>query len=152
MIKQIINEHEKQAIAREILTALPEWFGIPENTEKYIKDSGKLPFWAAFDDNRAAGFIVLAETSVHTAEIHVMGVLPQYHRQGLGRRLFAAFYEYCKRHGYEFIQVKTVDGGYYEEYDRTRLFYEALGLRRLEVFPTLWDERNPCLVMVMAVR
>ena len=34
-------------------------------------------------------------------------------------------------------------------FDRTRLFYEAMGFRALEVFPTLWDEWNPCLVMVM---
>ncbi|MFP9213188.1 GNAT family N-acetyltransferase, partial [Enterococcus faecalis] len=27
-------------------------------------------------------------------------------------------------------------------------FYESLGFSRLEVFPNLWDEQNPCLVLV----
>lgn len=36
MIKQILNNDDKQKIARIILEALPEWFGIPEATEEYI--------------------------------------------------------------------------------------------------------------------
>ena len=33
-------------------------------------------------------------------------------------------------------------------YAATRHFYEALGFLPVEVFPTLWDARNPCLLMV----
>ena len=29
--------------------------------------------------------------------------------------------------------------------------YEGIGFRKLEVFPTLWDEWNPCLVLVKSV-
>ncbi|MDD2561466.1 MAG: hypothetical protein PHP07_07230 [Eubacteriales bacterium] len=49
------------------------------------------------------------------------------------------------------MQVKTVEAGHYPEYDRTIAFYEGMGFLRLEVFPTLWDERNPCLVLVKAL-
>lgn len=38
---------ERRRIAREVLLALPEWFGIPESTEEYIAESGGQPFWAA---------------------------------------------------------------------------------------------------------
>ncbi|MCC5890907.1 MAG: N-acetyltransferase, partial [Alkalibacterium sp.] len=45
-------------------------------------------------------------------------------------------------------QVKTVDQGHYKEYDQTIAFYQKQGFKKLEVFPTLWDEWNPCLVLV----
>ncbi|KAB7124131.1 N-acetyltransferase, partial [Bifidobacterium longum] len=37
---------------------------------------------------------------------------------------------------------------HYPEYDQTIRFYESVGFERLEVFPTLWDAWNPCLVLV----
>jgi GNAT superfamily N-acetyltransferase len=151
-IERVQDVAEKRRIAEHILLALPDWFGIPEYTQRYIEESSDLPFWVARRGQDPVGFITLKETSPYTAEIHVMGVLPQYHRKGIGRRLFSALYDFCKQEGYEFLQVKTVDEGKYEQYDRTRLFYESVGFRKLEVFPALWDERNPCLVMVMAVR
>ena len=43
-----------------------------------------------------------------TAEIYVMGILKEYHRNGLGHLLWEAFLEYAKEHGYEYVQVKTV--------------------------------------------
>ena len=49
---------------------------------------------------------------------------------------------------YEIIQVKTVDEGRYKEYDQTIAFYKKMGFLKLEVFPTLWDEWNPCLIMI----
>ena len=35
MIRIVDDIEEKQRIARSILTALPEWFGIPESTENF---------------------------------------------------------------------------------------------------------------------
>lgn len=152
MIRRITDKAEKERIASEILYDLPEWFGIPESTAAYIRDSREMPFWADFNDDEPKGFIALKETSAYTAEIFVTGVKKRFHRQGTGMRLFDAFYRYAKETGYEFIQVKTVDAGHYEIYDRTRMFYERIGFRKLEVFPELWDAHNPCLVMIMAVK
>jgi len=151
MVKEISDKDEKENIASEILSDLPEWFGVPEYTAEYISESLNMPFWASFLNEEPTGFIALKQTGEFTAEIFVMGVKKRFHRQGTGRELFDAFYRYAKETGYEFIQVKTVDAGHYEEYDRTRLFYERLGFRKLEVFPELWDKHNPCLVMVMAI-
>ena len=50
-----------------------------------------------------------------------------------------------------FIQVKTVQMGKYAEYDDTNRFYLSLGFKELEVFPTLWDEWNPCQIYIMAI-
>ena len=49
------------------------------------------------------------------------------------------------------MQVKTVQMGKYESYDRTNRFYLSLGFQELEVFPTLWDEWNPCQIYIMAL-
>jgi len=152
LIRFVTDGEEKSKIAEKILGDLPEWFGLPDSTAEYVRESGKMPFWAYCENGAAVGFIALKETSPYTAEIYVMGVRKTFHRRGIGRELFRAFYGYAKKHGYEFLQVKTVDAGHYEEYDRTRMFYEKMGFRKLETFPTLWDEWNPCLVMVMAVR
>ena len=39
IVKEIIDKKEKENIAREVLNDLQEWFGIPESTENYIKES-----------------------------------------------------------------------------------------------------------------
>ncbi len=81
-----------------------------------------------------------------------MGVSKEYHRHGVGRALFEAAKASALKSGYSFIQVKTVQMGKYEEYDRTNQFYISMGFKEFEVFPTLWDEWNPCQIYVMALR
>lgn len=152
MIEFIENADRKEQICREILTALPDWFGIPENIVSYARECRELPLWASTDGGRADGFIAMKATSRYTAEICVMGVMPDRHRRGIGRELFGHLYEYAKQRGFEFIQVKTVREGCYADYDRTNAYYKALGFRELECFPTLWDEQNPCQIYVMAVK
>lgn len=147
----IANPERKSAIAREVLADLPEWFGIPESTEEYIRESANMPFFAAMEREEAIGFMALKENSPYTCEIYVCGAKKRFHRCGAGSAMFAAFCGYARERGYRFVQVKTVAAGRYPEYDATRLFYERMGFCALEVFPTLWDECNPCLVMVMAL-
>lgn len=151
MIQFVTQKDQKEKIAEKILQALPDWFGVEKYTQEYIKQSSDMPFWAYNKNNEYVGFISLKETSDFTAEIYVMGILPSYHRQGIGKKLFEAFESYAKAHGYEYLQVKTVERGHYAEYDKTVSFYESLGFRPLEVFPTLWDEHNPCMVMVKSI-
>ena len=147
-IRFIETAEEKETISRTILTQLPEWFGLPNSTNEYIQNSKTMPFWACFDENKLVGFVALKKTSKSTAEIYVMGVLKEYHRMGIGRLLYEAFEQYTKEQGYEFVQVKTVKKGHYKEYDITNAFYEKLGFKELECFPTLWDEWNPCQIYV----
>lgn len=151
---RIVEEKEvnqKQRIAREILEALPDWFGIPESREEYIKESVNLPFFVAYDLDKPIGFLCLKETGKATVELCVMGVLMEYHRKGIGKRLFEHAREKARQTGYSFMQVKTVQMGRYEDYDATNYFYLSLGFKEFEVFPTLWDEWNPCQVYVMAM-
>ncbi len=152
MIKQIVDENEKRRIARQVLEALPEWFGIPEAREDYIEKSAGQLFFAAMEDSDPVGFLYLKESGKDTVELYVMGVLKERQRRGIGRGLFEAAKNAALKNGYSFMQVKTVQMGRYEEYDRTNRFYQRMGFKEFEVFPTLWDEQNPCQIYVMALR
>ena len=151
-VKEVTDGNEKLRIARLILEALPDWFGIPEAREAYIKESAEQFFAAAYEGECPIGFICLKETGRDTAELAVLGVLKEYHRKGAGTALFETAKEAAKERGYSFLQVKTVQMGRYAEYDDTNRFYLALGFKEFEVFPTLWDECNPCQVYVMALK
>lgn len=152
MIRLVEEAEEKRGIARHILEALPDWFGIPEAVEKYVRESADQMMAASYEGETPNGFLCLKETGRDTVELAVMGVRKEAHRQGIGRALFEEAKRRARAKGYSFIQVKTVKMGCYEEYDRTNLFYLSLGFREFEVMPTLWDEANPCQIYVMAIR
>ena len=152
LVKQIITEDQKEKISREILEALPDWFAIEESREYYIRNSREEPLFAAFDEGKPVGFLCLKGTGDATVELAVMGVRKEYHRNGIGKDLFTAAKSFAADAGYSFMQVKTVQMGRYEDYDRTNLFYRSLGFREFEVFPTLWDEANPCQIYVLSLK
>lgn len=147
--KQITEQ--KQAIAREVLEALPDWFGIEEAREQYIRESEDQLLFCAREGDENIGFLCLKETGKATMELAVMGVKQPWHRKGVGRQLFRMAREMAKAQGYAFMQVKTVQMGRYPDYDDTNRFYLSLGFQEFEVFPTLWDEYNPCQIYVMAL-
>ena len=151
MISIIEDRDTKQRIVREVLEALPEWFGIPSARENYIRESADQLMIASFDGDRAIGFLCLKETGRDTAEIAVMGVRKEYQHAGIGTKLFETARKAAQEKGYSFLQVKTVREGCYEEYDRTNAFYRHLGFKEFEVIPDLWDERNPCQIYVIAL-
>ncbi len=148
-VRQLADETQKAEISRLILEALPDWFGIPEAREEYIKESKEQFFFASFDKETPTGFLCLKETGNATVELAVMGVRKEYHRQGIGRDLFLAAKKCAVDRGYSFLQVKTVQMGYYKDYDDTNRFYQSLGFQELEVFPTLWGKENPCQIYIM---
>ena len=151
MIRIVSDAAEKSGIARRILEALPEWFGIPEARESYISEAADEITVVSEEGGRPNGFLCLKETGKDTVELAVMGVLKECHRNGIGTALFEAAKAIAVEKGYSFLQVKTVQPGRYEEYDRTNLFYLSLGFKEFEVFPTLWDEQNPCQIYVMSL-
>ncbi len=152
VLREIEDPPEKRRIARSILEALPGWFGLKESREEYIRESGGLPFAAVFQGETAVGFLTVRETSSEAAEIFVMGVLPSEHRRGAGRQLVEWAKAFCRRQKYALLQVKTLDDSNPDPgYARTRAFYSAMGFRRLECFPTLWNKENPCLIMVQVL-
>ena len=149
MIERIENADTKAAISRKVLEALRDWFEVDESRETYIAESAGQIFVAAREGSDYVGFLTLKETGQDTVELAVMGVLREYHRNGIGRRLFEAAKVIAQEEGYSFMQVKTVKMGVYRDYDITNLFYRSCGFREFEVIPELWGEENPCQIYVM---
>ena len=143
----------KSFVCEPILCSLPQWFGIEEANAQYIRDIEVLPTFIALVDDDVIGFLTLKQHNEYSAEIHVMGVTPRLHRKGVGRALLTRVEEYLQGQGVEYLQVKTLSDTHPDAaYARTRAFYMAVGFRPLEEFKTLWNEENPCLLMVKSVR
>jgi ribosomal protein S18 acetylase RimI-like enzyme len=139
-------------VCETILRALPEWFEIEASLVQYVRDANELPTFVAFEDGRAVGFMAVKHHFPQSADLYVLGVLKEMHRCGVGRALLARVEAYLREKGVEYLQVKTVSASSPDPgYAKTRAFYEAMGFRPLEEFKTLWDEANPCLLMVKAV-
>lgn len=147
-IKPVFDSKTKSAICDSILRSLPEWFGIEESIVDYTKHVGEMPYYAAFDGEGSVGFIAIKAHNPYTAEVYVMGVLSGCHRMGVGSALMDRVERHCIAGGFKFLTVKTLDSSAASEhYERTRQFYFKMGFLPLEVFPLLWDERNPCLFL-----
>lgn len=149
VFKVISDSDQKSSICSGILRALPTWFGIERSIIEYTDEVRDMPFYCAYDGATPIGFIAIKVHNEYTAEICVMGILTQYHRQGIGKKLIDECERYCIDNRMEFLTVKTLDGSRASKsYEKTRLFYISMGFKPLEVFKTLWDESNPCLFLV----
>ena len=139
-------------LCEKILRALPDWFGIEESLLQYVKDANIMPTMLAKVDDVVVGFITIKKHFSDSAEIHCMGILPQYHRKGIGKLLIEELENHLNSDGIKILQVKTVSANREcNAYAKTRDFYKAVGFIPLEVFPTFWDKANPCLVLVKQI-
>jgi chloramphenicol 3-O-phosphotransferase/ribosomal protein S18 acetylase RimI-like enzyme len=137
------------AICEPILRALPAWFGIERAVQQYIHDIETSPTILANVNSDVLGFLTLKVHNPHAAEIHVMGVLPEAHHQGIGRTMLERAEAYLHQQGIEYLQVKTLSASHPDAgYAKTRAFYQAMGFRPLEELPDFWDAENPCLMMI----
>jgi ribosomal protein S18 acetylase RimI-like enzyme len=139
----------QSAVCEPILRALPDWFGIEEAIVHYVSESEQLPTFLAGQAGATVGFLSLKEHNPYAAEIYVMGIKAEAHRQGIGRALVVAVEAYLRERGAEYLQVKTLAALHPDPYyAKTRQFYTAMGFRPLEVFTELWGNENPCLLLV----
>jgi GNAT superfamily N-acetyltransferase len=139
-------------ICRTVLDALPTWFGIPDSVDDYVRAADADPTVVASLAGSDVGILTLVLHSPAAAEIYVMGVLPEHHREVVGRAMLRLAEEWLAEREVEFLQVKTLsprraDPGY----AKTRAFYFASGFRPLEEFPDLWGVDQPALQMIKVV-
>lgn len=147
-IREIHDKDLKTSITLEIMHALPDWFSPPEDIDRKSVIHRDMPFFAAFDGDKAIGFIALKIHNKYTMDMFNLGVLQEYHRQGVGHAMLEAVEDYGRKNGFKFITVKTLDASaQYEPYERTRAFYFKNGFYPLEVFPLFWNEENTCLFL-----
>ena len=139
----------RDAISRAVLTALPQWFGLPEALEAYVGHAASAPMLTALIAGRVVGYVSLADHFGRNCELHSMGVLPDLHRQGIGRALVAAAAAWARRHGYRYLTVKTLADTHPDpHYAVTRRFYTRVGFEPFEVLENLWAPDLPCLLML----
>lgn len=142
----------KSSVCEPIMRSLPDWFGIEEAIVQYAREINDLPTWLAYDEDQILGFLSIKQHNPYAAEVYVMGVHPQDHRKGIGKSLILASETWLRGQGVEYLQVKTLSPSHPDEnYARTRAFYLAMGFRPLEEFTQLWNEQNPCLLMVKRI-
>jgi ribosomal protein S18 acetylase RimI-like enzyme len=139
----------QSSVCVPLLRLLSDWFGIEEAILNYEREIEHLPTFLAKADGDVLGFLSLKQHTPYSAEILVMAVNPGVQRGGIGRALVEAAENRSRALGIEYMQVKTLgpsnpDPGY----AKTRAFYEALGFRPMEELKQIWDENNPCLIMV----
>jgi len=140
------------AVCEPILRALPAWFGIEKALIQYVKDADTMPTILVKDDNDVIGFLTIKMHFPESADIHCLAIHPNYHQKGIGRLLIQKLEQYLISQGVKILQVKTIsEDSDCQAYAKTRKFYYATGFIPLEVFPTLWDESNPCLVLVKSL-
>jgi GNAT superfamily N-acetyltransferase len=144
-VRAVEEPGERSELCRRILETLPEWFGIAESVEDYVSDVAELPTFAVGSD----AFLSLKQHTEAAAEIYVMGVRPERQGEGAGTALVRAGEAFLRARGVEYLQVKTLAPSHPStHYARTRRFYESRGFRPLEELTGIWNESNPCLIMV----
>lgn len=152
MIKKLTSPEEKSQICNTVLRSLPKWFGIESAIVDYVNDVKTMDAWVIHADNELAGFLAINKHNSSTAEVHVIGIHEKFHNMGLGKILIQHAEDFLVEQNYKYLTVKTLSELRKDEnYEKTRLFYLAMGFSPVEVFKTLWGEHNPCLLMIKSL-
>jgi GNAT superfamily N-acetyltransferase len=131
-----------------ILRSLPDWFGIESAIDAYATAIPSLPTLVAVARTGVIGFLSLKFHNEYSAELYLLAIREEFHRQGIGTRLLERAEEMARDRGCEFFQVKTLGPSHQSlHYERTRQFYMARGFVPLEELHDLWPG-NPCLIMI----
>ncbi len=148
-IRKIISKQKKSEITETILRQLPDWFGVEKSILHYIETVGDKEFYSAYIDDKAVGFIALDFHNDFTAEIYLIGIKKEYHRNGIGKKLISHAEKAVISRECKLLMVKTLGDSHPDEnYAKTREFYKNVGFMPLEEIKEIWGEPNPCLIMV----
>ena len=85
----------KERICRAVLESLPDWFGIPEAIDQFCREVRDLRMWVArakntMGDDEVAGLVTLLQHFPVAAELHLIAIRAEHHREGLGQKLLGA--------------------------------------------------------------
>lgn len=138
-----------ESACERVLRTLPQWFGIEESLLEYARDTEQLPTFVAKHDGKIVGFLSLKNHFPGAWEVNCIAVDIEYRCQGLGRKLQTHAEEWLVGKDATLLQVKTLAESHPSAaYAETRKFYHSLGYLPLEVFPTLWADHLPVLLLV----
>jgi GNAT superfamily N-acetyltransferase len=147
---ELVSGRQWPEEVERLLRGLPEWFGIEQALLDYVEHARTLPTTVALDRGEVVGACVVRRHNPVAAEIDLLAVRRDRHRDGIGRLLVEQVAGALSADGVKLLQVKTFGpSGDSAEYERTRAFYEAVGFIPLEELRELWGPENPCLILVM---
>jgi GNAT superfamily N-acetyltransferase len=107
--------------------------------------------YIAIIDSRIVGFLSFF-TFEGVGKVGWMGVLPEFHRKGIGRKLVNQLISELKEAGVKSLQVYTLgDSVDYEPYVRTRAFYRAVGFKDFKKFEQDDPECPEQLILKMII-
>ncbi|MCJ7832224.1 MAG: GNAT family N-acetyltransferase [Actinobacteria bacterium] len=151
-IEVVAGRQDPDAVER-LLRSLPDWFGIEDSLQEYVVDARTKPTYLAVEprSREVVGALLVTMHNPESAEIHLLAVSPQHHREGIGRRLVSSFESDMSAAGVRVLQVKTLGPSRGDEaYSKTLSFYVAMGYVPLEELHGIWPD-NPCLILVKAL-
>ncbi|MCD4690077.1 GNAT family N-acetyltransferase [bacterium] len=99
---------KEAAECETVMRSLPGWFGIEKSIQQYRRDIEVMETCVVMAGGRIVGFMVLNQHNQFSAEIHVMGVLEEFHRRGIGRSLVERAVDVLRGRSLEYLQVKTL--------------------------------------------
>ena len=109
-----------------IVAVIDRWWDGPSGTRVHPMFFYELGDQAliAEEDGQMVGFLVgfLASTEPPTGYVHLVGIHPDYRRQGVGKELYRQFTERCRLAGAGRLKAITSVGN-----DGSVRFHEALG-------------------------
>jgi ribosomal protein S18 acetylase RimI-like enzyme len=130
-IRKYENSDYEQLI--EIGKALPQWF-TENGISKMQIDLRYQQGFVAVIDSKIIGFLSFI-TIEGEGQIGWMGVLPKFHRKGIGRTLVDKLTTELKDVGVAALKVYTLgDSVDYEPYAKTRAFYRGVGFTDFQRF------------------
>ncbi len=101
---------------------------IEKAIEQYGRDIDELPTFLARKDTDKVGFVTLKHHNEGAAEVLVMTVSPDLHRQGVGQHTLRRAEQWLNESGTRYLQVKILGPSHPDEnYAKTREFYSAMG-------------------------
>jgi ribosomal protein S18 acetylase RimI-like enzyme len=153
MAAQLIYTHDPDS-TRDILQALPDWFGDPEALENYVRATADETFSSllALEDGTPVGVALIRRHFPESAELHLIAVHPESRGRGIGRQLVDLAASDLAADGCALFSVHTVGPSSDDvPYRQTRDFYKAIGFLPLEEHSNL-DWPGPTLILVRDLR
>ncbi len=152
-IRKILNYKDKSYVANNILRSLPEWFAREDSIVEYVEGVKDTKVYAAYSYQKLIGFISMKPIDKITSEIYLIGVMKEFHNQGIGKKLIEEAEKELSQQNIKYIVVKTLGESHPDEYYKsTRAFYRSAGFYQLEESKTIWGEDLPCLVMKKEIK
>ena len=146
---EIVSARDSQGV-RNILEALPAWFGDPVAIDNYVSEAADENFTSllAREGDDTVGVALVERHFPESAELHLIAVSPTMRDGGIGRALVEQVCSDLSSAGCSYLTVHTVGPSYEDHnYAQTRAFYRRLGFMPLEEHRGL-DWPGPTLILV----